>query len=380
MVRFWGACRSLGVDGNRRTGTAVSTVCLVGRLVVKTRMRTLLVVERDPFSDADLGFASGLERMQIDGLVFQRPPQPLDHDVVHPPPLAVHRDPDAGFLEHLGELQGGELAPLVRVEDPGRPEPGQRLPKGRHAKIRLQRVRQPPGKDFAAVPVHDRHEIEKPPTHRDVADVRAPDLVRLVDRHPLQQVRVDLVTGTRLCGRGFLVDRRKPHLPHQPGDPLAADAPSPPTEPAGHLPGSEEGGLQELPVDDPHEIEVERGFSDRLVVERGAADSQKKALPGDREPGMGRLHHPFPPVSAARPKALDKKSRSTGSSAIATLALNSAEYRFRLFLFILGSPPPTIVFPPYTIVRISGTTSRFLFTRGRPSWASLWLSSAVVRG
>src|SRR4030067_575717 len=89
MVRFWGACRSLGVDGNRRTGTAVSTVCLVGRLVVKTRMRTLLVVERDPFSDADLGFASGLERMQIDALVFQRPPQPLDHDVVHPPPLAV---------------------------------------------------------------------------------------------------------------------------------------------------------------------------------------------------------------------------------------------------------------------------------------------------
>src|SRR3990170_5514362 len=359
-------------------------------------MRTLLVVERDPFPNAGLGLASGLERMQINAFVFERPPQPLDHDVVHPPPLAVHRDLGAGFLENLGKLQGGELAPLVRVEDPGRPEPGQRLPKGRHAKIRLQRVRQPPGEDLSAVPVHDRHEIEKPPAHRDVADVRAPDLVRMVDRHPFQQIRVDLVTGKRLAGVGFLVDRTQPHLPHPPGDPLAADAPSTPTEPPCHLPGSEEGGLQELPVDDPHEIEVERGFSDRLVVERGAADSQKKALPGDAELGMGRFDHPFPPVSAQRPKALDKKSRSTVSSpilacnsftraswspswracfpensstspsaacrfhfvirfewtpnrednsesvassriaAIATLALNSAVYRFRLLVFMPG--------------------------------------------
>lgn len=78
----------------------------------------------------------------------------------------------------------------------------------------------------------------------------------------------------------------------------------------------ESEGIYRLLVDHPHQFEVVRGFPRRLVVERRAADSHKQALPGDREPGMGRLHHPFPPVSAQRPKALDKKSRSTVSCPI----------------------------------------------------------------
>lgn len=134
-------------------------------------MRTLLVVERDPFRDAGLGLASGFERMQIDALVLQTPPQPLDHDVVHPSALAVHRDPYVGPLEDLGELEAGELAPLVRVEDLGRPEPGERLPKSRYTEVGVEGVRQPPGEDFSAVPVHDRHQVQEPPAHRDVADI-----------------------------------------------------------------------------------------------------------------------------------------------------------------------------------------------------------------
>jgi len=211
----------------------------------------MLVVERDPSPDPGLCLVSSFEGVQINALVLQALPQPLDHDVVHPPSLAVHRDPNAGLLENLDELDAGELAPLVGVEDPGAAISCQRLPKGRDAEVSFQRVRQPPGEDLSAVPVHDRNEIEKAPAHRDVADIRTQNLVWSVDRQPLEQIRVDLVARKRLAGVGFLVDRGQPHLPHQPGDPFAADGVSLAAKPPRHLSGSEEGRLQELPVDVP---------------------------------------------------------------------------------------------------------------------------------
>src|SRR5664280_3188119 len=39
---------------------------------------------------------------------------------------------------------------------------------------------------FAAGPVHDRDEVEEAAPHRDVGDIRTPDMVRLVDGHPLR--------------------------------------------------------------------------------------------------------------------------------------------------------------------------------------------------
>ena len=48
--------------------------------------------------------------VQIDGLIFERPPQALDEDIVHAPSAAIHRDRDASVFEHAGELEAGELA------------------------------------------------------------------------------------------------------------------------------------------------------------------------------------------------------------------------------------------------------------------------------
>ncbi len=48
---------------------------------------------------------------------LQRPPEPLEEHVVHPSPLAVHRDLHAGLGEDAGEPRTGELAALVGVED-----------------------------------------------------------------------------------------------------------------------------------------------------------------------------------------------------------------------------------------------------------------------
>ena len=83
----------------------------------KGRMGSLGVVELHPSGDDPLGLEAVRELVQVDGLVFERAPEALDEDVVHAPAPAVHGDGDAGVFEGGGELEAGELAALVGIED-----------------------------------------------------------------------------------------------------------------------------------------------------------------------------------------------------------------------------------------------------------------------
>jgi hypothetical protein len=47
---------------------------------------TVAVVERDPVADATAGIGAGLELVEVDALVLERAPEPLDEHVVHPRP------------------------------------------------------------------------------------------------------------------------------------------------------------------------------------------------------------------------------------------------------------------------------------------------------
>ena len=53
--------------------------------------------------------------MEVDGLVLEGAPQALDENVVHAPAPAVHGD--GGVFEHGGELEAGELAAVVGIEN-----------------------------------------------------------------------------------------------------------------------------------------------------------------------------------------------------------------------------------------------------------------------
>src|SRR5262252_7531887 len=64
-------------------------------------MRALEIVKLDPSGDSGFGLVAIRITLEIDVLVFERAPQPLDEHVVHPAPATVHGDPDAG---------GGQLA------------------------------------------------------------------------------------------------------------------------------------------------------------------------------------------------------------------------------------------------------------------------------
>ncbi len=98
-------------------------------------MGPLGVVEAYPLADDPFGPEAVGEFVQVDRLVFERPPQALDEDIVHTPAPAIHGDFDIGFFQHAGEVEAGELAAprssrgqaLVGVEDLRPAVSGQRL-------------------------------------------------------------------------------------------------------------------------------------------------------------------------------------------------------------------------------------------------------------
>ena len=80
-------------------------------------MRSLAVVECHIPAQAFTRGRDAVVGAQINLLVFDRPPEPFDKDVIPPCPLAVHADLDVGILQRRDEVYGGELAALVRIHD-----------------------------------------------------------------------------------------------------------------------------------------------------------------------------------------------------------------------------------------------------------------------
>src|SRR5271156_5598484 len=83
-------------------------------LVAHGLMRPTVVVEVYPSADAGPRFAAVRIGFQVDLLIFDRAPQPLDEDVVHEAAAPVHRDRDPGRLQLSGERNAGELRALIR--------------------------------------------------------------------------------------------------------------------------------------------------------------------------------------------------------------------------------------------------------------------------
>ena len=124
-------------------------------------MGPLGVVEVDPRADDPFGLEAVGQLVQVDRLVFERAPQTFDKDVVHTAAPPIHGDGDLRVLEHAGEVEAGELAPLVGIEDFRLAVFGERLVQGIDAEGGIHGVRQPPRKDVTGGPVHDRDQIQK---------------------------------------------------------------------------------------------------------------------------------------------------------------------------------------------------------------------------
>ncbi len=75
-------------------------------------MRALMVVEGHPLPDGRFRLRTGLPGMQVDALVFESAPQPLDEDIVEETALPIHRYAHAGPAEPIRPGKGRELGSL----------------------------------------------------------------------------------------------------------------------------------------------------------------------------------------------------------------------------------------------------------------------------
>ena len=183
-----------------------------------------VVVAAEPFPQTRPQRVHGGVLEQIDLLVFHAPPQPLDEDVVHPAPAAVHAVLDAETGQFPGPFGEGELAALIGVEDLGNATGGgQGVFQGFQAEAGFHGVGNGPAQHLARCPVHHRAQVVVAAGHRHVGDVGAPDLIGPGDRQVPQQVGIFTVAVVRDAGARLAPDRLVADLAEQPLQALAVD-------------------------------------------------------------------------------------------------------------------------------------------------------------
>ena len=82
-------------------------------------MRAFAVVERDPVIDDPICMEPVSDFVQIDCLLLQGSPEPLDEDIVQIAAPPIHRDFDIGLRQRLDPIRARVLATLIRIHDLG---------------------------------------------------------------------------------------------------------------------------------------------------------------------------------------------------------------------------------------------------------------------
>ena len=240
------------------------------RSTVERRVRAHIVVKVEPGADHVLCIASIGQFVQVHRLVLQRPPQPLDEDVVEIAAAAVHGAACASRAYPVGERVAGKLGTLVRVEYLRGAGMQRRLERV-DAENAVHRVRQPPRQDMAAGPVHHGDEIKKAIRNRDIGDVSTPRLVRPIDHQVAQQVGIHPVLRVGHAGARLAVDCLHRHQAHQPPHPVPPADHALATQMAHHLPTAVERIRKVQLVKPAHQCQVLRTLAQRRVVLRRPA-------------------------------------------------------------------------------------------------------------
>src|ERR1700675_3263365 len=252
---------------------------------------------------------------QIDLLVFDAAPQPLNEHVVPPGPFAIHADSDAMAGKQTSERRARELRTLVGVEDFRPAMTSESILQRLDAESRLHRNRQPPRQNTTCRPVQHHGEIDEAVRHRNVRDVHGPDLVRPPDLDAAQQIRIDLVTGLGLGGARTAINRLYPHPPHERLHMPAADLAPLQSQQASQHTRTGEGILQVQPIETLHDRQIGGRYRPRQIINAAAADLQNFRLPGNRQIVLT-VDHRFALSNPALVSAPSKKSFSSVSSPI----------------------------------------------------------------
>lgn len=137
-----------------------------------------------------------------------------------------------------------------------------------------------PGENVPTVPVHDRHEVDEALPHGDISDVGGEHLIEPCYVDTFLEIgvhRMILVENAQLF---FRSDVLKTHLSHEADNTLLV-YPIPLVLQPGRHPGDAVGVVFHiLPVNEFHEVEIEVGERDRLVIEAWPVETQEFALSG----------------------------------------------------------------------------------------------------
>ena len=79
--------------------------------------RSAAIIKLQVAADRCAGLADVVAGIEINLLVFDAAPQPLDEHIVPPSPFAVHADRNAVVGEQAGEGRARELRTLIRIKD-----------------------------------------------------------------------------------------------------------------------------------------------------------------------------------------------------------------------------------------------------------------------
>ena len=152
---------------------------------------SLGVVKIEVLGQSSSQLRSGLVTMQVNILVLDAAPQPLDEHVVDPSTLSIHADLNSVGLQRIDPFPAGKLGSLVRVENFRLAVFFQRLLQRLDAEVRRHRVRHPPGEYLAATHIDDGHQILKPMGHRQIRQIGCPNVIGPFDLQAREQVGVD---------------------------------------------------------------------------------------------------------------------------------------------------------------------------------------------
>jgi hypothetical protein len=75
------------------------------------------IIKAEVAADPSAGLGHRRVGVEVDLLIFHRAPEALHKHIVAPAALAVHADRNLLALEDAGEVDAGELAALIGVED-----------------------------------------------------------------------------------------------------------------------------------------------------------------------------------------------------------------------------------------------------------------------
>lgn len=218
-------------------------------------------------------------------LIFERPPESFDDDIVHRSASAIPTDDDTFRFQDSGEYVTRELAALVAVENLRSTPSSNSLKECFYAEPRIQGIRHAVGQDLPAVPIQYGNQIHESLSQGNVRDIRTPNLIWSCNGEVAQPIGMlfKAVVLTWMGCKWLRQDRHQIHFPHQPTCPLGVDQVSYFSKFPGHSFHPEIGMLGEDPVDFLHEDVGLIRLRSLLPIEGRSAQSQELALPAQGE-------------------------------------------------------------------------------------------------